>query len=278
MKTVIITGADGGIGKYLTSTLAKEGFNIVMGCKDRERGNIVCEQIVQQTACSNIEVMEIDLSSPDSVSDFVKEVNSKYSQIDILLNNAGVLCRKAKKTKENVEYTVAVNYLGAYILTEQLFPLMSNGAKIINTVSLMLRYGKINSEFLSYNSSRFNGFAVYSHSKLALYYAALEWAEKWKDKGITVNCVDPGIVNTKIICMGNKIIDKLCDLFFRPLIRTPKQGADTILYLTKENNVTGKLFKSRKIKKVPSCVNDAIQMESLKNQTKDFMAKHINPE
>ena len=279
MKTVIITGADGGIGRHLTLTLAKEGFNIVMACKNKQKGNRICEQIMQQTACSSIEVIEIDLSCLNSINDFINKIHSKYNQIDILLNNAGVLSRNYQKTKQNVEYTIAVNYLGAYLLTEQLISLMSKSGKIINTVSLMLKYGKINSDFLSYNTSRFNRFAVYAHSKLALYYATLEWAEKFKDKNITVNCVDPGIVNTNIIRMGNKVIDKLCDVFYRPLIRTPQQGADSILYLALENNdVTGKLFKSRKIKKIPESINDKVQMKSLKKQTEDFIAKYINGE
>ena len=278
MSVAIITGADGGIGKVLTSALAKEGFTVVMGCRNRQKGNAVCQQIVQQTGNLEIEVIEIDLSSLDSVRQFVKEVYAKYSQIDVLLNNAGVLPHQYQTTKENVEYTIAVNYLGPYILTEQLFPLMAKGAKIVNTVSLMLRYGKINPNFLSSEVTHFNRFTYYSHSKLALYYASLEWSEKWKNKGITVNCVDPGIVNTNIIRMGNKFIDKLCDVFYRPLIRTPKQGADTIVYLATENKhnyVTGKVFKNRKIKQIPSSVDNHFWKESLKKQTKEFMDKYM---
>ena len=278
MKVAIITGADGGIGKILTSTLAKEGFTVVMGCKNKQKGDVVCQEIIQQTANPAIEVIEIDLASIDSICQFVKEVYAKYPQIDVLLNNAGVLSHLYQTTKEQVEYTIAVNYLGTYLLTEQLFSRMVEGAKIINTVSLMLRYGKINSNFFSSQSSHFNRFTYYSDSKLALYYAALEWAEKGKEKGITVNCVDPGIVNTNIIHMGNKFIDKLCDWFYRPLIRTPKQGADTIVYLVldnKNNPVTGQVFKSRKIKQIPSSVHNPLWKESLKNQTKAFMAKHL---
>jgi NAD(P)-dependent dehydrogenase (short-subunit alcohol dehydrogenase family) len=143
MKVAIITGADGGIGRNLTFALAKEGFTVVMGCKNKQKGEIVCQQIIQQTANSAIEVIAIDLSSLDSIHEFIQEVYSKYNQIDVLLNNAGVLSHQFQRTKEKVEYTIAVNYLGTYILTEQLFSLMFEGTKIINTVSLMLRYGKI---------------------------------------------------------------------------------------------------------------------------------------
>jgi hypothetical protein len=78
--------------------------------------------------------------------------------------------------------------------------------------------------------------------------------------------------------MGNKIIDKLCDLFFRPIIRTSQQGADTIVYLAienKDNHLTGNLFKSRKIKKVSSSIKNHSQKELLKKQTQEFIANYI---
>ncbi|MDR1181769.1 MAG: SDR family oxidoreductase [Bacteroidales bacterium] len=279
MKVGIITGADGGIGKYLTEALAKKGYFVIMACKNKKKGDNVCEQIKQKTGCSSIEVIHLDLSSFDSINQFVTEIYSKYNRIDIILNNAGVLCCRPQTTKENVELTIGVNYLGHYLLTEKLFSLTSEGTRIINTVSLMLRYGKIAPDFLLFDRSHFSRFTYYSHSKLALYYATLEWAEKWKQKGITVNCVDPGIVNTNIIRLGNKVVDKLCDWFFRPLIRTPQQGADTIIYLATNDevkNITGKLFRNRKIKQMSSSFNNHPQRELLKQQTEDFIARYIN--
>ncbi|MDR2409047.1 MAG: SDR family NAD(P)-dependent oxidoreductase [Bacteroidales bacterium] len=277
MKAGIITGADGGIGQQLTRALAKQEYSVVMGCRNIQKGNKICEQIKQQTDWAFIEVIEIDLSSFSSICRFVSDVYSKYNQLDILLNNAGVLCHRPQMTKENVEFTIGVNYLGHYLLTERLFPLMSSGTRIINTLSLLFRYGKIGHDFLSFNCSRFNRFRYYANSKLALYYATLDWAEKWNKKGITVNCVDPGIVNTNIIRSGNKVIDKLCDLFFRPLIRTSQQGADTIIYLATNDefqHVTGQLFKDRKLRQLSSLLNNQVQRELLKQQTENFIDKH----
>ena len=277
MKTAIVTGADGGIGKELIMALAQKGINIIMGCRDKSKGDIICQQIVEKTNHSFIEVIEIDLASFHSINQFVKDFQAKYKQLDILLNNAGVLCHQPHVTKEGAEYTIGVNYLGSYMLTEQLFPFMSEGTRIVNTVSLMLRYGKISPDFFTLEPSRFNRFTYYSQSKLALYYAALDWAEKWKDKGITVNCVDPGIVSTDIIRMGNKCIDKLCDIFYRPIIRTPQQGADTIIYLATDEqvkNISGKVFKSKKIKPIKMDSLHLLQRDSLKKQTTDFLAQH----
>ena len=104
------------------------------------------------------------------------------------------------------------------------------------------------------------------------------WAEKWKNKGITVNCADPGIVNTNIIRMDNKIIDTLCDIFFRPLIRTPKQGADTMAYVALNeisNTVTGQLFHNRKIKKIKKSILDNPQRTLLIEQTENLLKNYL---
>ncbi|MDR0603849.1 MAG: SDR family NAD(P)-dependent oxidoreductase [Bacteroidales bacterium] len=278
MKVGIITGADGGMGQELTRALAKKEYAVVMGCRNIQKGNKICEQIKRETGWSSIEVIEIDLSSFASIYRFVSQVYSKYRQLDVLLNNAGILFHHLQMTKENVEFTIGVNYLGHYLLTERLFPLMSSGTRIVNTLSLLFRYGKIGTDFFSFKSSCFSRFRYYSNSKLALYYATLNWAERWDKKGITVNCVDPGIVNTKILCSGNKVIDKLCDLLLRPFIRTSQQGADTIIYLATTDeiqHVTGQLFKDRKIKQLSFSLNNQ-QRKLLIQQTEDFIDKHKN--
>ena len=275
--TAIITGANGGIGQQLTETLANEGYTIIMACKNKAESECICSRIKEKTNCNSIEVMELDLASFASIGQFVKDFHSKYGKLDVLLNNAGVLCHHPHQTKENAEYTVGVNYLGSYVLTGLLHPMMNKETKIINTVSLMLRFGKINPDFFQLDASHFNRFTQYSNSKLALYYATLDWAEKWEKENITVNCVDPGIVSTNIIRMGNKFIDKLCDIFYRPLIRTPKQGADTIIYLLNNKemeSISGQVFKSRRIKTIPSELRDNQQRELLRTQTQEFLKQH----
>ncbi|MDR0368558.1 MAG: SDR family NAD(P)-dependent oxidoreductase [Bacteroidales bacterium] len=276
MKTAIVTGGNGGIGQQLVEALANADHRVVMACRNMEESNCICSQIKEKTGNNAIEVMNLDLASFSSIRQFVQDFRTRYKNADILLNNAAALCHHPKQTAEGVEYTVGVNYLGSYLLTELLHPQMNRGAKIINTVSLLLHYGKINDHFFQFNPAYFNRFIHYSNSKLALYYATLDWAEKWKEENITVNCVDPGIVNTKMIGMGTKIIDKLCDVLWRPLVRTPKQGADTINYLLLEekNNTTGQLFKNRKIKSVSSSLQKHKQRERLKKQTEDFLTAY----
>jgi NAD(P)-dependent dehydrogenase (short-subunit alcohol dehydrogenase family) len=92
----------------------------------------------------------------------------------------------------------------------------------------------------------------YSNSKLALLYFMLNLAEQLQDRNITANCSDPGIVGTKIIAMNNRFFDKICDVFARPFMKSPKNGAKTAIYLALNEsvgNISGGYFKN--VKQIP---------------------------
>ena len=148
------------------------------------------------------------------------------------MNNAGTLETGLHITQDNMERTVQVNYVGPYLLTRLLLPLMGEGSRIVNMVSLTYRVGNLDFPdfFQRGRKGSFWRIPIYSNSKLALTLFTFDLAERLKDKGITVNAADPGIVSTDIIRMHN-FIDPLTDIFFRPFIRTPRQGADTAIHL-----------------------------------------------
>jgi NAD(P)-dependent dehydrogenase (short-subunit alcohol dehydrogenase family) len=276
MKTAIVTGANGSMGEEITRALAKQNFRVVMACKRRQEAVVLCEKIREETRNPNVEFIHLDLSSFDSIKQFVSDFSSKYQELNVLGNNAGVLCRHPAETAEKAEETIGVNYLGHYLLTELLFPYMQNGTRIVNMVSLTYKYGEIDDDFFSIKKYPFNRFKFYADSKLALVHAALEWAEKWAEKGITVNCADPGIVSTNIIRMGNAALDFAADIFYRPFIRTPLKGADTFIYLATNEavkDVTGTLFKNRMPLQWHAKANNISARQSLSEQTKKFLEK-----
>lgn len=247
-KVAIITGADGGMGQVHTKAVALAGYEVVMACRDIEKSRKCHEKLLAETKQS-ISLLPLDLASFTSITAFVAEIKQRYTHIDLLLNNAGTLCHQAQTTEDGIEYTVGVNYLGHYFLTHQLIGLMPSGSRIVNMVSLTLRYGKITDNlFQPIAPDHFNRFIPYSNSKLALLYFTLDAAEQWKEKGVLVNCADPGIVSTNIIRQGNAVIDKLCDIFFRPIIRKPEKGAETMLYLALNQDITdtGGCYKDKK--------------------------------
>ncbi|MEG1555122.1 MAG: SDR family NAD(P)-dependent oxidoreductase [Bacteroidales bacterium] len=239
-EVAIITGANGGMGSVITKTVAKAGYEVVMACKDMDKAKILRNRIAQETGASII-LLELNLASFDSIQNFTNELKQRYSRIKLLLNNAGTLCHHPEHTVENIEMTIGVNYLGHYLLSHLLLPLLGNGSRVVNMVSLTYKYGKITpTVFHPIDQKHFNRFRTYSDSKRAFFYFTMDAAEAWKEKGISVNCADPGIVNTNIICMGNKFVDKLCDLLYRPVIKTPVEGAATLLKLALSPEMEGK--------------------------------------
>lgn len=248
----LVTGADGGMGSVHTRTLAQAGYEVIMACYDTAVAQPVFEKIQNETQAV-LHLMRVDLGDLQDVIRFANEVKSRFSSLQILLNNAGVLCHRAKNSVNGVEYTAAVNYLGHYTLTHALLPIMGQGTRIVSMISIAYAVGKIKEDFLSEtNDNKFNRFSSYGNSKRALYYFMLDVAEEWGKRGITINVADPDIVSTGIICQGNVVVDKLCDWLFRPIINTPEQGAATMLAaaLNPEfEGVTGCYFKKKKIKK-----------------------------
>ena len=135
----LVTGADGGMGSIHTRTLAKEGYEVIMACYDAKVAEPVYEAIRQETGAT-LHLMQVDLGDLHDIIRFTDEVKSKFSSLKILLNNAGVLCHKAKNSVDNIEYTRAVNYLGHYTLTNALLPIMGPGTRVVSMVSIAGTY------------------------------------------------------------------------------------------------------------------------------------------
>lgn len=277
-KIALVTGADGGMGTIHTRTLAKAGYEVIMACYDVEPARPVYEQIQKETGAT-LHLMQVDLGNLQDIIRFANEVKGKFSSLQILLNNAGVLCHRAKNSVNGVEYTAAVNYLGHYTLTNALLPIMGQGTRIVSMISIAYILGKIKEDFLSEtNDKKFNRFTTYGNSKRALYYFMLDVADEWKKRGICINVADPDIVSTGIIRQGNIAVDKLCDWFFRPIINTPEEGAATMLAaaLNPEfEGVTGCYFKKKKVKAHnKKFYNNITERELLRRITREALERN----
>lgn len=274
----LVTGADGGMGRIHTRELAKAGYEVVMACIDPDIARPVMEEIQRETS-GTFHLMRVDLGNLADIVRFANEVKSRFPSLQILLNNAGTLPSKAKTSLNNVEYTMAVNYLGHYTLTNLLHPIMGPGTRIVSMISLAYVIGKITPDLFKPKTQReYNRFTAYGSSKLALYYFMLDAAEAWKNEGICFNVSDPNIVDTGIIRMDNVVVDKLCDWIFRPLINTPEQGAANMLTAAIDPNykdVTGKIFKNRKpIEHKRRFYNNLKQRQLLRDLTAQILAEN----
>lgn len=274
----LITGADGGMGSVLTQKMLEAGYDVIMACYDTQIAQPTFQKM-QQLTSQKVYLMQVDLGSITSVQNLAKEIQSKFSTLQIILNNAGVLCHSARVSPENIEYTVAVNYIGHFVLNHLLIPIMGKGSQIVSMASHSFKWYKLQNNLLAPKTqSEFNRFVSYANSKLALYYYTIDAAKRWEPLGIRINIADPGDVSTGIICQGNKIIDFLCNIFYRPFIRTPEQGASTMLSVAlnpEYQNITGGFFKNNKPYKIASKYSQNFKEQELLRQiTQNFLQEH----
>ncbi len=231
-KLAVITGADGGMGTEITRAVALVGYRVLMACYDMPRAEEKKQMLVKETGNDDIEVRKIDLASLDTVAAFANRLLNDGEEVALLMNNAGTMETRRRITEDGLERTVSVNYVGPYLLTRKLLPLMGEGSRVVNMVSCTYAIGRLDFPdfFLKGKKGSFWRIPIYSNTKLALTLFTLELANRVKDRGIVVNAADPGIVSTDIITM-HMWFDPLTDVFFRPFIRTPRQGAATAVSL-----------------------------------------------
>ena len=279
-KVAIVTGANGGMGYEEAKEALLQGYHVVMACYCPSRSEARRQQMIEETGLTDVEIMALDLSNLQAVRDFVDQIKAKFDHIDILMNNAGTLETGLHTTVDGLERTVAVNYVGPYLLTRLLIPLMGKGSRIVNMSSCSYILGKLKfPEFFTRGRKGFwQRILVYSNSKLAFTLFSLDLAKRIKGQGITVNAADPGVVITKIIHLQHKLLDPIADLFFRPLIRTPRQGADTAIHLmfdAEKEGQTGTFCKSNKIVKLGDKYVHHKQMQELWDETEKLVQKFL---
>lgn len=251
-NTVIVTGANGSIGKAITTTLMRQGYPVIMACRNIEKAEKIREEILMENKSGLAEVIPLDLSSQKSIRHFGELITSREENIGCLINNAGIMCKDYTRTTEGIEMTIGVNFIGTALLTEILIPRMIRGSRILFTSSITRKTGTIDNNMLHPQTGKYKRFKAYGSSKLAITIYASELSERLAGK-INVNVTDPGIVDSNMITM-HQWFDPLADILFRPFIKTPGQGAAGAIYAATSNEVSGisgHLFTGRKHRPLP---------------------------
>ncbi|XP_071763070.1 retinol dehydrogenase 14b [Centroberyx gerrardi] len=247
-KTVIVTGANSGIGKAVAGELLKLQARVIMACRDERSAEEAAQDIQKQAGPEQGEVVikHLDLASFGSVRKFCEEISEEESKIDVLVNNAGVYQCPYTKTEDGFEMQLGVNHLGHFLLTHLLLGLLKTSApsRIVVVSSKLYKYGHINFDDLNSENS-YNKASCYSQSKLANLLFTLELARRLEGTGVTVNALTPGIVRTRLgrhvhIPLLAKPLFYLASLAF---FKSPLEGAQTPLYLACSPEVEGQSGK-----------------------------------
>ena len=169
----IVTGATGGIGRALTEGLCRKGLRVVMACRNMEKAEAVRQGIMRSGRAGNgeITVRTLDMASLGSIGRFAEELRSEGAEIAALVNNAGVMSARFGLTADGIEQCMGVNYVGPYALTRLLLPMIADGGRIVNTLSVTYRIGRIGPRLFEPEPQRYERFRSYGSSKLAAVHA-----------------------------------------------------------------------------------------------------------
>ncbi len=242
MKTIIITGANSGIGKEAALQLAQAGNQIVMLSRNSQKSRDALQEIVSATGNQHVDLVTADLAESSSIRRAVTEIQKKYSKIDALVNNAGIYKVKRAENSAGIEISFAVNYLATFMLCQLLLDNLeaSGNGRIVNVVSELYKSGKINFDDLMLEKGYKVGDA-YANAKYATVLYSAKLAERVKGKGITVNTLHPGVLGTDVFREYPKFLSKVLNIF----LEKPEKGGERITYLATDEavaNTTGKYF------------------------------------
>jgi len=233
-KTVVITGANTGIGKATAMDMSRRGAKVVILCRDMEKAEAAAAEVRDVTK-GEVICHRLDLADLASVRECAEQLGNSLEKIDILINNAGIMACPQMKTKDGFEMQLGTNHIGHFLLTNLLMPQLKKaapGARIVNVSSLAHTSGTMNWEDLHYENSAYHRFTAYSQSKLANVLFTKELARKGEGSGVTAYALHPGVIATDL---GRHMEDMNCFTrmmwrCFAPMIKTPESGANTTIF------------------------------------------------
>lgn len=247
--TYIITGATGGIGKSLVSDLVDRNVGrVILACRNVEKAQDVI--FTHNNTVTDPIALPLDLESFSSVREFAKLVKNEGFRIKGIIHNAGTMPGELRITEDGYESATQTNFLSPVLLTELLLPVMGVGGSIVFTTSITRNIARFRENWNELSKCHHNRFVTYGRSKKMLTAYAYMLAARLLRKDISVNCSDPWIVNTNIITLGNKVIDSLSDIFVRPMIYTPSQGAASAIRAL-DSVSTRMIFTLKKVIAIP---------------------------
>ncbi|XP_067456345.1 retinol dehydrogenase 13 isoform X2 [Thunnus thynnus] len=234
-KTVLITGANTGIGRETSRDLARRGARVVMACRDLTRAEQAAEEIRRSTGNGNVVIRHLDLASLYSVRQFAKDFLDSEDRLDILINNAGVMMCPKWLTEDGFETQLAVNHLGHFLLTNLLLPKLKSSApsRVVTVSSIAHRGGRIDFDDLFFSRRPYSSLESYRQSKLANVLFARELAHRLRDSGVSSFCLHPGVIRTELgrhVHGWFPLLGALLSLPSFLLMKTPWQGSQTTVY------------------------------------------------
>lgn len=228
-RVVMVTGATSGLGLAAAEGFASLGATVWLIVRSEERGQRARAAIAERSGNQDVHFGVCDLSDLQSVRLFAQRFTAQADRLHVLVNNAGVLAPRREVSPDGLELTFATNVLGPFLLTNLLLRLLEHSApaRIINVSSGGMYTQRIRVDDLQSERDEFDGPTAYARTKRAQVILTEMLAQRLEGRGVVVHAMHPGWADTPGVKTSLPRFHKLT----RPLLRTPEQGADTIVWL-----------------------------------------------
>ncbi len=262
-KTAIITGATSGIGRMAALNLAARGAILVLPARSMEKGEALKKEIQDKNPGAVVELMPCDLASMNDIREFADAFRAKHDRLHILINNAGIWEMKRRESADGIELNFAVNHLAPFLLTNLLLDIIKDSApaRIVNVSSMIHKRTRMKFNDLE-KKKRWSSMHAYAQSKLANVLFTRKLARDLEGSGVTVNCLHPGVVNTRLFDQMPSFMLKV----FQWFMISPEKGAQTTIHLATSpalNGISGEYFAKNKVAKTTRHAKDMKVAEQL---------------
>ena len=246
-RAAAVTGSTSGLGAVTATALASMGARVLLIARDREKAETTRRRITSTTGNEDLALYVGDLSNLSAVRRVVEEIRAREARLDVLINNAGSLLTERRTSLDGYEMTLATMVLGPFALTRGLLPLLeqSDDARVITVTSGGMYTQALHLDDLQMEQEPYRGTVAYARAKRAQVVLTRLWAAQQRGTTVVVNAMHPGWADTPGIQASLPRFHRLVG----PLLRTPEQGADTIVWLAAAAEAagsTGKLWLDRR--------------------------------
>lgn len=245
-KTVLVTGANSGIGKATAEACARLGATVLLTVRDRGRGEHARQEILGSLPDADVRVEVCDVSDLSAVRAFAADMVDRVPRLDVLVHNAGVLPRTRAESAQGHEITLATHVLGPLLLTERLTPILAaaGNARMIFVSSGGMYTQPLRADDPEYREGTYRGTVAYARTKRMQVALTPLLARRWSEQHISVHCMHPGWAATPGVASSLPVFQRLT----APILRTPAEGADTIVWLaaTEPTPESGHFWQDRR--------------------------------
>ena len=246
-RTVLVSGPTSGLGRAATDALAALGARVVLVGRSEERLAALRDSLIARHGEDRFPIVLADMGSLVSVRAAVRRVVETESRLDVLIDNAGAINPERRVGPDGIEATLAVLVVGPFVLVSGLLPLLERtpGSRVISVTSGGMYTQKLALDDLQSTAAPYSGAGAYARAKRAQTALVREWARRLLGTGVTINAMHPGWADTP------GLADTLPGFYrvMRPLLRTPAEGADTVVWLAADPAAateSGRLYLDRR--------------------------------